>query len=45
MSAHDFQREIDVTSKSDVSGVGLSFRYVLLWTSFLAFFFFCIKTQ
>ena len=43
MSAHDVQREIDVTSKSDVSGVGLSFRYVLLWTSFLAFF--CIKTQ
>ena len=39
MSAHDVQREIDVTSKSDVSGVGLSFRYVLLWTSFLAFFF------
>ena len=38
MSAHDVQREIDVTSKSDVSGVGLSFRYVLLWTSFLAFF-------
>ena len=48
MSAHDVQREIDVTSKSDVSGVGLSFCYVLLWTSFLAFFFFfffCIKTQ
>ena len=40
MSAHDVQREIDVTSKSDVSGVGLSFCYVLLWTSFLAFFFF-----
>ena len=39
MSAHDVQREIDVTSKSDVSGVGLSFRYVLLWTSFLALFF------
>ena len=37
MSAHDVQREIDVTSNSDVSGVGLSFRYVLLWTSFLAF--------
>ena len=34
MSAHDVQREIDVTSKSDVGGVGLSFRYVLLWTSF-----------
>ena len=44
MSAHDVQREIDVTSKSDVGGVGLSFRYVLLWTS-LFFFFFCIKTQ
>ena len=34
MSAHDVQSEIDVTSKSDVGGVGLSFRYVLLWTSF-----------
>ena len=38
MSAHDVQRKIDVTSKSDVSGVGLAFRYVLLWTSFLALF-------
>ena len=26
MSAHDFQREIDVTSKSEVSGVGMLFR-------------------
>ena len=34
MLAHDVQREVDVTSKSDVSGVYITLPYTLLWTSF-----------
>ena len=34
MPACDVQREIDMTSKSKVSGVCFTLRYTLLWPSF-----------
>ena len=41
MPACDVQREIDMTSKSEVSGVSFTLRYTLLWPSLFFFFFFC----
>ena len=38
MPANDVQREIDMTSKFEASGVLFTLRYALLWTSFLASF-------
>ena len=32
MLAREVQRRVEVTSKSDVSGVCLTLRYALLWT-------------
>ena len=35
MPACDVQREIDMMSKSEISGVRFMLRYKLLWSSFL----------